>query len=346
MGGNGGAGGAGSTGSVDQTGSAGAAGAGGIGIVGSGLTVINSGTIIGGMSGDGVTQADAIDFTGGTNTLTLTKTSVLTGNIEIDAGTVTFNQSTAVSLGNVITGGGGVIDSGAGTLILSGANTYTGATTVDAGTLEVTGAITASSDVTVNGGTLNVTGSVADPTVNAGGTLTGTGSVGDTTINAGGFFTPGDGTPGASETVNGNLTLASGSTYQIYLNPTTSSLANVSGTAALGGTAQANFAGGSYISKNLYDPDGHRRRLGHILGRDQCQSADELHRQARLRCQQRLSGSHAELRAAAYARAIAGRAEPQSARRRQHAGQLFQHERRHSDEVRRAAGRGFEPDRW
>ncbi len=79
--------------------------------------------------------------------------------------------------------------------------------------------------------------------------LNGTGSVGDTTINSGGTFAPGNGTPGTSETVNGNLTLASGSTYQIYLNPTTSSLANVTGTAALGGTVAANFASGSYISK-------------------------------------------------------------------------------------------------
>jgi hypothetical protein len=35
-----------------------------------GLTIINNGTIMGGLSGDGVTRADAIIFTGGTNFLT------------------------------------------------------------------------------------------------------------------------------------------------------------------------------------------------------------------------------------------------------------------------------------
>jgi autotransporter-associated beta strand protein len=59
----------------------GTAGAGGAGIVGAGLTVINSGSIAGGLDGDGVTRADAIDFTGGTNSLTLLAGSTITGNV-------------------------------------------------------------------------------------------------------------------------------------------------------------------------------------------------------------------------------------------------------------------------
>ncbi len=228
------------------------AGAGGAGIDGSGLTVTNSGTISGGFADGGSgTQADAIEFTGGANEISLSGAWHLNGGIALDTTStnVTFVQSSAVTLANTISGLGAIVQDGPGTLTLTGANTYSGATTVNGGTLEVTGSIT-SSDVTVNnGGTLDVTGSVFDPTINSGGTLTGTGSVGATTVNSGGIFAPGDGTPGSSETINGNLTLASGSTYQIYLNPTTSSLANVSGTAALGGTVQANFASGSYISK-------------------------------------------------------------------------------------------------
>jgi hypothetical protein len=38
-------------------------------VTGSGLTIVNNGTIIGGLSGDGVTRADAIVFTGGGNSL-------------------------------------------------------------------------------------------------------------------------------------------------------------------------------------------------------------------------------------------------------------------------------------
>jgi uncharacterized protein with beta-barrel porin domain len=49
-------------------------GAGGAGVGGGGLTIINNGTILGGLGGDGVTRADAIIFTGGSNLLTGTGT--------------------------------------------------------------------------------------------------------------------------------------------------------------------------------------------------------------------------------------------------------------------------------
>ncbi len=152
--------------------------------------------------------------------------------IALPNGTQTFSGTIVDDVGS----DNGVLSlakTGGGTQVLSGENTYSGPTDVDAGTLEVDGSI-ASSRVT---------------DVASGGTLTGTGWVGATTINAGGTFAPGTiGTPGSSMTVNGNLTLAASSTYQIYLNPTTS-LANVNGTASLGGTVQASFANGSYISK-------------------------------------------------------------------------------------------------
>ena len=44
-------------------------------------TGFNSGSIAGGLSGDGVTRADAIMFTGGTNTLELRLGSTITGNV-------------------------------------------------------------------------------------------------------------------------------------------------------------------------------------------------------------------------------------------------------------------------
>ncbi|MCV0370434.1 hypothetical protein [Filomicrobium sp.] len=73
----GGAGGAGGVGGAG--GSDGSDGAGGIGIVGSDLTITNSGTIAGGLDGDVATRADAIHFTGGTNTLILEAGSTITG---------------------------------------------------------------------------------------------------------------------------------------------------------------------------------------------------------------------------------------------------------------------------
>ena len=118
---------------------------------------------------------------------------------------------------------------------MSGANTYSGATTINGGALEVDGSI-ASSSVTVN----------------AGGTLTGIGVVDPitTTINSGGTFAPGTaGVPGTSITITGNLALQSGATYQVYLNPSTSTYAAVNGAAALAGTVNASFAAGNYVAK-------------------------------------------------------------------------------------------------
>jgi autotransporter-associated beta strand protein len=122
---------------------------------------------------------------------------------------------------------------GAGTMILSGFNTYTGTTAVNGGILQVDGSIAASILTTVN----------------AGGALTGIGTVGDTVIASGGIFLPGNGTPGASMTIAGNLAFQSGALYLVQLNSTTSSFANVTGTAALGGLVGATFAPGSTVMK-------------------------------------------------------------------------------------------------
>lgn len=70
-GGNGGVGGSHNAG---PDGSNGSFGAGAAGIQGAGLKIVNNGTINGGLSGDGVTRADAIIFTGGTNFLSGTGT--------------------------------------------------------------------------------------------------------------------------------------------------------------------------------------------------------------------------------------------------------------------------------
>src|SRR3954447_19646074 len=66
---------------------------------------------------------------------------------------------------------------------------------------------------------------------------------------SGGTFAPGDGTPGSSMTVTGNLAFQSGAMYLVTLNPTTASFANVGGTASLNGTAAALYLAGNYISK-------------------------------------------------------------------------------------------------
>nr|WP_249146338.1 autotransporter outer membrane beta-barrel domain-containing protein [Bradyrhizobium diazoefficiens] len=122
---------------------------------------------------------------------------------------------------------------GSGTLALSGVNTYAGTTTVNGGILQVDGSI-ASSVLT---------------TVNAGGALTGVGIVGNTMIANGGIFLPGNGTPGTSMTVSGNLAFQSGALYLVSINGTTSSLANVTGTATLAGSVGVSVAPGSILAK-------------------------------------------------------------------------------------------------
>ena len=136
-----------------------AGGTGGAGVRGASLTVIDAGTIAGGA---GTTPGDAITFTGGTNilalggsdeTTTAGATNGFTGAIDIQAGTLTFQQSVGnasnpsvkttstfginVTVGDTIIGSGAVIKAESGTLTFTAADTYTGGTTISAGFLQL-----------------------------------------------------------------------------------------------------------------------------------------------------------------------------------------------------------------
>jgi autotransporter-associated beta strand protein len=130
-------------------------------------------------------------------------------------------------------GSGSLEKAGIGTLTLSGTNTYTGTTDVNGGVLRVDGSIELSSQTTVN----------------ANAALTGIGTVGNTTIANGGTFAPGSTTPGTFMTVAGNLAFQSGALYLVQLDPSTSTMARVTGTAALTGAAGAAFLSGNYVAR-------------------------------------------------------------------------------------------------
>lgn len=124
-----------------------------------------------------------IEFDNGTGNLTLATNRGIalgptsgsgTGGISVanSAATLTYAGIIADTVG----GTGAMVKSGAGTLRLQGANTYSGGTTVSAGTLMVsnsTGSATGSGDVTVaTGGVLRGAGSISGSlTVQSGGEL-------------------------------------------------------------------------------------------------------------------------------------------------------------------------------
>ena len=136
-------------------------------------------------TGTTITNAGVIDFSGtaGQNNDNKVSAGSIAGSGTFSLGanelTVGSNFQSTVFSGTIADGGmsggtgGSLVKTGAGTLTLSGANTYTGGTTVNAGTLEISGSI-ASGTVT-NTATLTYAGSAsagsAAITNNGGGTL-------------------------------------------------------------------------------------------------------------------------------------------------------------------------------
>jgi autotransporter-associated beta strand protein len=160
--------------------------------------------------GAGSIAGSGLYYIGGGNTLAVGSNNLST-NV---TGVIADNNPCGCT-----TGPGSLEKVGTGMLTLSGPNTYTGTTVV-------------------NGGFLDVEGSIAPSlllTVNAGGALTGAGIDGNTTIAAGGIFLPGNGF-GTSTQVQGNLAFQSGALYLVQLNSTSSTFANVTGTASAGGS--------------------------------------------------------------------------------------------------------------
>ncbi|MBR0790911.1 autotransporter domain-containing protein [Bradyrhizobium manausense] len=214
---------------------------------GTGITDFGGGPGPAGPAGDGRITAGSIEgsglyYIGGGNTL------VVGGN----------NLSTEVSgviadanpCGCGPAGSGSLEKVGSGTLILSGTNTYTGTTTVNGGVLRVDGDISQSSLTTVN----------------AGGALYGAGIVG-TTVIAGGIYAPGDGGPGSSMQVQGDLTLQAGSVYVVQVGSGSStSHALVTGNVTLNGTVGVALYPGSMVMKHYSIMDFFGTATGNFTG--------------------------------------------------------------------------------
>ncbi len=142
----------------------------------------------------------AISFAQGDNVLfddsgSNTPAVNISGNLT--PGAVTVNASQAYTLGGTgtLSGAMTLIKSGTGTLTLSGANTYTGATQVNGGTLTITGTLSnTGGTITVgNAAILNIFAATITTTtlhILSGGTLSGTGAItGTVSVDTGGVVT-------------------------------------------------------------------------------------------------------------------------------------------------------------
>ena len=139
-----------------------------------------------GTSGDvtvsGAVQAGSLTFTSGGYALNSGSLTVGQGSITTDTGTTTINS--------VLEGTAGLIKSGAGALVLTGANTVTGAVSITGGTLQIgsDGALGNAANDIANNGTLKTTSNTA---LGAGRDITGSGTLdigGGTTLAVNGAF--------------------------------------------------------------------------------------------------------------------------------------------------------------
>ena len=175
-----------------------------------GLTTINTGATL--QLGNGTSGNDG----------SIASTSGITNN-----GSLIYNPFGNLSSGAPISGNGSVTKIGPGSQILSGNNSYLGATTVTAGTLIVSGSLTGTSAATVAANSnLEVDGSLNNSIpVTVSGELSGSGSVGPVTGTAA-TLAPGLSTitnaDAGTLTANGAVSLDANSTFSIRLGASSS----------------------------------------------------------------------------------------------------------------------------
>ena len=180
------------------------------------LNTLTSGTALI-LSGGGGSNPGTVDLNGGTRTFTINDGSAAT-DLLISAPIIN----------------GALSKAGAGTLRLSGTNTYTGNTSIQAGTLSITGNINSSATLSISGGVLSTSG--ADKLANAAAVTVGGGTLtigGDDTV---GSLVLTSGTIGGSATLTAATYGLQGGTVDGNLGAGT---INSSGNVALNGTAGA-----------------------------------------------------------------------------------------------------------
>lgn len=227
-----------------------ATGATGIGLYNTGTinSLVNSGTIRG--------QQFAIRDTSGGGLGTITNSGTIAGNIFSNS-TLTINGASGSGFGTLIgydLSSAGLIDTsvifGSGRISLG--DNVSGTVTINGATVKISTTVNIGGAIVVNGGVLDVDGTITGTpsvTVN-GGLLTGAGTIDPllVTIGSGAAFSPGNGTPGTTTSIVGDLLFQSGAIYQVHVGTSAASQASVTGTATLGG-ATVNAVVSGYVAK-------------------------------------------------------------------------------------------------
>lgn len=171
-------------------------------------------------------------------------TGSIAGNV-LNNGVLAFARSDTLSFGGLISGSGSVNQLGSGVTVLTGDNTYAGATTVSVGSLIVNGDQSAATGLT---------------SVASGATLGGTGIIGGSvTIANGGILSPGNlGSSPGTLTIQKDLLLSGGSILNYNFGKASTpggplnDLTQVNGNLTLAGTINVSTSPGGSFDPGIY----------------------------------------------------------------------------------------------
>ncbi|UHC20226.1 autotransporter-associated beta strand repeat-containing protein (plasmid) [Methylobacterium currus] len=259
--------------------------------------IANSGALVFDRS-DALTYAGVVSGTGtlekkGAGTLTLSGAHTYTGGTTVTAGTLSigaggtsgsvtgditnagalvFDRSDAVAYAGVVSGTGSLEQKGAGTLTLTGAQTYTGNTTVTAGTLRLTGSINAPAGTVQVGDATFATAGGGQLTAQGIGIGVAAGTSGTATVDGtGSGWTIGSDRIGVGRDGTGTLTISGGATVSspgaiIGWNSTGTGTATVTGTGSTWTNAGTLYVGNGGTGTLSVAAGGHVTSAGAYIG--------------------------------------------------------------------------------